>query len=86
MAKFYHTELELGRPEEYRMKALQCLLAAERMHGPAERIIVLQIAQFWLTLADRASSKTVAGPSNDRILAERDKGSSARGVDAGLIS
>jgi hypothetical protein len=30
-------------------------LAAERLHGPAERLAVLCIAQSWLTLANRAA-------------------------------
>jgi hypothetical protein len=48
----------LSRPEIYRKKALQCLLAAERLHGPAERLVVLRIAQSWLTLANRAAHET----------------------------
>jgi hypothetical protein len=64
------------------MKALQCLLAAERMSGAAERIVVLQIAQSWLTLADRA---TVAAPGAHQRLAERE-GLSARSEDVGLMS
>jgi hypothetical protein len=52
----------LDRREKYRGKALQCLLAAEKLHDPAERIKVLQIAQSWMSLADH-----VSGQSNDGI-------------------
>jgi hypothetical protein len=48
----------LGRPEIYRKKALQCLLAVEGLRGPAERLAVLRIAQSWLALANRAASAT----------------------------
>jgi hypothetical protein len=54
-------ESTLGRPEIYRRKALQCLLAAERLRGPAERLTVLRIAQSWLILANRAARGTDQG-------------------------
>jgi hypothetical protein len=57
----------------YRKKALQCLLAAESLHGPAERLAVLRIAQSWLALADRAARGTDFVP---------DQGSGASSGDA----
>jgi hypothetical protein len=50
----------LRRSEIYRKKALQCLLTAERLHGPAERLAVLRIAQSWLALANRAACNVVS--------------------------
>jgi len=54
----------LERPEIYRRKALQCLLAAERLRGPAERVAVLRIAQSWLSLANRAACGTFVRAGN----------------------
>jgi hypothetical protein len=79
--KFYSPERALGRSETYRKKALQCLLAAERLRGPAERFAVLRIAQSWLTLANRAACGTATAPvaSTDFELAVSDKGSANGG-------
>ena len=52
----------MGRPEIYRKKAMQCLLATERLSGPAERLAVLRIARSWLTLANRAERGTYSAP------------------------
>jgi hypothetical protein len=40
------------------MKALQCLLAAEKLRDPAERVAVLQIAQSWMNLADHVGQRS----------------------------
>jgi hypothetical protein len=37
--------------ERYRLKAQQCLLAAQTLHS-SERLVALDIAQSWINLAD----------------------------------
>ena len=52
---------------DYRQKAADCLLAAERAHDPAEKMKLLEIAQQWMALAEHitnviASLQSVASP------------------------
>jgi hypothetical protein len=41
--------------EAYRTKARDCLAVAGNMHGPAERVAMLRIAEHYMRLADRAA-------------------------------
>lgn len=47
----------MDRREKYRKKALECLIAAENLRDPAERVAVLQIAQSWMSLADHVGGQ-----------------------------
>jgi hypothetical protein len=70
----YDRSRPLDRREKYRMKALLCLLAAEKLHDPTERVTILQIAQSWMSLADyvvgrrnySTAHRSSAGSSGDR--------------------
>jgi hypothetical protein len=39
--------------DEYRDKALDCLVQSEAIHNPSERSVLLKIAQLYMKLADR---------------------------------
>ena len=42
----------MGTGEIYRAKSAACLREAEKMHGLAERLVMLEIASVYMTLAD----------------------------------
>jgi hypothetical protein len=41
----------MGRPDEYRRYAAECLEMASVIHDPTARATLLQMAQVWLRLA-----------------------------------
>jgi hypothetical protein len=52
------SERDVGSYEEYRDKALECLAAAQTVSDPHERVVLYEIAQRWLRLAEYAGSRT----------------------------
>jgi hypothetical protein len=42
----------VNAPERFRRNAADCIFAAEKVHDPVERAILLQVAQGYLKLAD----------------------------------
>lgn len=48
----------MGRSDEYRRYAAECLEMASAVHDPKTRATLLQMAQVWLRLAGQGSSKT----------------------------
>jgi hypothetical protein len=42
---------DLGSRDKYRMRALECLLAADGMTTPERKVSMREIAQRWLALA-----------------------------------
>ena len=40
----------MGRPDEYRRYAAECLEVASAVHDPTARATLLQMAQVWLRL------------------------------------
>jgi len=43
---------------EYRRCALECVEMANAMDNPAHRLVLLQMAQAWMRLADNAEKKS----------------------------
>jgi hypothetical protein len=43
------------RSDHYRQYALECLRFAEAMHDPRTRAVLIDMAQAWIRLADRAA-------------------------------
>jgi hypothetical protein len=50
--------------ETYRKIAKACVHAAERMRDPGERVIMLEIAQAYLRLADRVAARLKRGTAD----------------------
>lgn len=48
----------------YREKALDCLMAAERVHDPAEKMKLLEIAQQWMALAEHIAHRLEQGTAH----------------------
>jgi hypothetical protein len=52
--------------DDYRLKALECAEAADRVSDLQERLTLLEIAQAWFKLADHATDRPEdGGPQND---------------------
>jgi hypothetical protein len=47
----------VSTPDDYRLKALECAEAAERVSDLQERLTLLEIAQAWFKLADHATGR-----------------------------
>ena len=47
--------MQMGSPpgNQYRVRARECMEAADRINEAGRRIILLELAQRWLTLADQ---------------------------------
>jgi hypothetical protein len=53
----------LSTPEEYQRRAADLLRIAQETHDPANKALLLEMAQAWLNLAERARvSKDEAEP------------------------
>ncbi len=54
----------MSRDAEYRLKALECAEAAERLQDLRERLLMLEMAQLWMKMADRVrgAASEGAGP------------------------
>jgi hypothetical protein len=48
----------MGRPEEYRRYAEECLKLASGLHEPSARAALRHMAQVWLRLAQDAESRS----------------------------
>jgi hypothetical protein len=61
----------MSRRELYGKKALECLLAADRMVSAENRVAMLELAQFWMHLGTRteeiADHQMTALPSGATI-------------------
>ena len=51
----------MSRDAEYRLKALECAEAAERLQDLRERLLMLEMAQLWMKMAERARSAEIEG-------------------------
>ncbi len=52
----------MSTPDFYRLKALECAEAADRVSDLQERLTLLEIAQAWFKLADHATGRPDAAP------------------------
>ncbi len=56
----------MSTADDYRLKALECAEAADRVSDLQERLTLLEIAQAWFKLADHATGRPEdGGPRND---------------------
>ena len=49
----------MGRPDEYRRYAAECLEVASAVHDPTAWATLLQMAQVWLRLASQGQLQNV---------------------------
>jgi hypothetical protein len=48
---------EMTRAEEYRQYAAECIRVAQQMQNPADKTMLLDMAQKWRALAAKAESE-----------------------------
>ena len=71
----------MGTGEINRAKSAACLREAEKMHGLAERLVMLEIARVYLNLADHVERRRGDGLTADEkgpglaLVGGRDRGS-----------
>jgi hypothetical protein len=55
----------MASAEELRSYASRCLALAQRTDNPNDKARLLQMAEAWKALADKAAAKEVKGGSNE---------------------
>lgn len=55
----------------YRTKALECVRAAESAHDPIERVQLLEIAQYWMKLAEHVADRVELAKAQREALSAR---------------
>jgi hypothetical protein len=55
----------MGKSDEYRRYAEECLMLANVLHSPEARSVLLQMARVWFRLADQREGSSAATPGGE---------------------
>jgi hypothetical protein len=55
----------MGKSDEFRRYAAECLELASTFQSPEARAVLLQMAQVWIRLADRQEASSTAAMDGD---------------------